>query len=80
MEKLYYAKVEIPIELYNRKDHTIDDIKSELGFRLMNKIRDNLVVSEEMRSNCDKVTYTTKIRVDFCDTDYSSWENSTEGR
>lgn len=80
MEKLFWAEVEVPIELYNRQDHTIDDVKKELGFKLMNKIRDNLVVIEEMRSNCDKVTYETKVRVDFCDTDYSSWEISGEGR
>lgn len=79
MEKLIYAKVEVPVVLYQR-GYTIDDIKKKLAYRLMNEIRDNLVVIEEMRSNCDKVTYETKIRVDFCDTDYSSWEISGEWR
>ena len=80
MEKLFWANIEVPVELRERQAYTMKDIKKELGFRLMNEIRDNLVVSEEMRSNCDKVIYETKIRVDFCDTDYSSWENSSEGR
>ena len=80
MEKLFWAKVEVPVELYERQAYTMDDVKKELGYRLMDKIRNNLVVSEEMRSNCEKVTYETKVRVDFCDTDYSSWEISGEGR
>lgn len=79
MEKLIYAKVEVPVVLYQR-GYTIDDIKKKLEHKLMNEIRDNLVVIEEMRSNCNKVIYETKIRVDFCDTNYSSWEISGEGR
>ena len=80
MEELFYANVEVPVELYKRKAYTMDDVKKELGRRLMDEIRDNLVVKKEKTIYNNKVIYVTKIRVDFCDVDYSSWENSSEGR
>ena len=80
MEKLYYAEVKVPIKRYERQAYTIDDIKRKLADKLTNKIIHDhyLAVSKEIET--DKVIYKTKVRVDFCDTDYSSWENSSEGR
>ncbi len=78
MEKLCYAEVKVPIKRYERQAYTIDDIKRKLADKLTNKIIRDLAVSKEIET--DKVIYKTKVRVDFCDTDYSSWENSSEGR